>query len=194
MSLRAVFSQNILVRWLTGRSAATDLAVTMSGVRLGERLLQVGLGDGRLLVALAAKVGMSGRTCGLDERADAVTRAEAAAAREGVLVELQQARCDALPFAAGDFDAVVVNAAPPAPVDAGAALFREAERVLRPGGRCVVVTKGARRGGALGSEDRGIGRHPNHVVAEMRAAGFRAARVLAEREGLAFAEGVKSAE
>lgn len=129
MSFSAVFSQNILIRWLTGRTGAPDLAVTMSGIRLGERLLQVGLADGRLLVALAAKIGMSGRTCGVDEQAAAVSRAEAAATREGVLVELHQLTDGVLPFDASDFDAVVVNV-PEATVE----LCREALRVSGPAG------------------------------------------------------------
>ena len=81
MGFSAVFSQNILIRWLTGRGGTHDLSVTMSGIRLGERLLQVGLADGRLLVALAAKIGMSGRSCGVDEQAAAVSRAEASRRR-----------------------------------------------------------------------------------------------------------------
>jgi SAM-dependent methyltransferase len=190
MSFSAVFSQNILVRWLTGRSGAPDLAVTMSGIRLGERLLQIGLADGRLLVALAAKIGMSGRTCGIDTEAAAVSRAEAAAAREGVLVEVHQAAVGGLPFDAGDFDAVVVNA-PEVTVE----LCREALRVLRSGGRCVVIMKPGRQG-ISGNATSGTGHaaaSPADVVEVMRGSGFKAARLLAERDGFAFAEGVKSA-
>lgn len=190
MSFSAVFSQNILVRWLTGRTGAHDLAVTMSGIRLGERLLQIGLADGRLLVALASKIGMSGRTCGVDEQAAAVSRADAAASREGVLVELHHLTDRVMPFDASDFDAVVVNV----PV-VTAELCREAFRVLRPGGRCVVVMKPARHGSAGNPtrETSHAASSPADVVEVMRNSGFKAARLLAEREGLAFAEGVKSA-
>ena len=198
MGFSGLFSQNLLVRWLTGRGGTHDLAVTMSGIRLGERLLQVGLGDGRLLVALAGKIGLSGRSCGVDPEAPAVTRAAAMAERGGVLVEVQHAPPSLLPFADGEFDVVVVDlAGAPAALgtDPGPA-FREAWRVLRPGGRCVALMKQV-RGGAIGAVEHRTGRAvtaPADLVREMRASGFKAARLLAERDGLAFAEGVRSAE
>ena len=94
----------------------------------------------------------------------------------------------------GDFDVIVVNV-PGSPALAGHALFREAVRVLRPGGRCVVVTKPARASspGAGPARAGHAAMAPAELVETMRGAGFRAARLLAEREGLAFAEGVKSA-
>ena len=51
-------------------AACEPLAVAMSGVRLGERLLQIGVDDPPLLGALAAKVGLSGHAAvvTLDER------------------------------------------------------------------------------------------------------------------------------
>ena len=37
------------------------LAVTMSGVRLGERALQIGEGDVRVMTLIAARTGLTGR-------------------------------------------------------------------------------------------------------------------------------------
>ena len=89
--------------------------VTMSGIRLGERLLQIGLADGRLLIALAAKIGMSGRSCGVDDRGRGGGPRGGRGHREGVLVELHHLTEGVLPFDDGDFDVVVVNLASPKP-------------------------------------------------------------------------------
>ena len=52
------------------RVGRDPLVMTMSGVRLGERLLQIGVDDPAVLGALAAKVGLSGHAAvvTLDER------------------------------------------------------------------------------------------------------------------------------
>jgi SAM-dependent methyltransferase len=192
MGFLELFRQNVLVQWLTGRPGAHDLTVTMSGVRLGERFLQIGLGDGALLVALAAKTGLSGRACGIDEDQDTLNAARRTAERSGVLAELERAVPPTLPFDAGNFDLVVVNAVSLRPLASwGTPFFGEVIRVLRPGGRCVVVTKGAQ--GGLGHHAAPGAPASAGILEDMRGAGFRAPRLLAEREGLAFAEAVRSA-
>jgi hypothetical protein len=58
--------------------------------------------------------------------------------------------------------------------------------VLRDGGRCLVLTdvpKGGNRG-------RGQGPSPAHLLEILSAAGFRAARIVAARDGLGFVEAV----
>jgi ubiquinone/menaquinone biosynthesis C-methylase UbiE len=174
MGFADLIANNVLLRWLIGRSAANDLSVTMSGVRIGERVLQVGVGDGALLAALAAKVGMSGRACGIDEDAAAVARADRAAAKGGVLVELEHAAPGPFPYDPGAFDVVVFSGVGASGVTSPPACG-EAARVLRPGGRCLVILK--------------AGRASDEIVALLRQSGFRAARLLAEREGQAFVEG-----
>jgi SAM-dependent methyltransferase len=194
MGLGDLLAQNVLIRWLRGRGASPDLALSMTGVRLGERVAQIGLGDGALFVALAGKVGLTGRACGVDEGPVAVRRARRAAERAGVLVELEQAPVATLPLDAGAFDLVVVMAAS-STATPEAAVLAEALRVLRPGGRCVAVVP-AGRGGLFGAiaaaRDAGPQTAPQQLVDRFQQCGFRASRLLAAREGLAFFEAMKA--
>jgi len=185
MALSDVFAQNVLVRWLTGNRQRYDLAVSMTGVKLGERLLQVGCADAGLLAALGAKVGYSGRACGLDTDTAAATSARANAERDGVLVETFTAPYDRFPFDADSFDVVVIR--PGGTLGDGpavAAAAHEANRVLRPGGRCLAITTRGRGSVALSNDA---------LLQAAGGAGFRGARVLAEREGWVFVEALKAA-
>jgi ubiquinone/menaquinone biosynthesis C-methylase UbiE len=167
-------------------------AVTMVGIKMGDRLLQLGCGDGKLLAALALKVGLTGRACGVDTSDEGVERARAAAAQEGALVELQRAPYAMLPFDAAAFDLIVLHdmlrgLAPQPRVMA----IGESARVLRPSGRCLVVDR-AERGG-LGALIGGPRPDPTYQPAELlRTGGFRAVRLLADREGFSFVEGLKT--
>ena len=57
-----------------------DLAVSMVGIKLGNALLQLGCGDGGLLAALAAKVGLTGRAAAVDATPEGVAAGELGAA------------------------------------------------------------------------------------------------------------------
>jgi SAM-dependent methyltransferase len=172
-----------------------DLAVSMVGLKLGDTFLQMGCGDGGLLAALAAKVGLTGRACAVDDSEAGVARGTQGAARGGVLVEIAQAPYDRLPHDSEAFDVVVLNdllgGLAPEPRAAG---LREAQRVLRPGGRLLIV-EGIGRSGLAAL----IGRRPPdaHYVASggaeaaLKAAGFAAVRTLSERAGLRFVEAVR---
>ena len=180
--------------WLR-KPVGDPLAVSMPGVKLGDRLLVLGCSDTRLIAALATKAGLTGRTCIVDESEDTRAKAAATVEREGALVESFAAPMTSLPFDAASFDLVIVrNVLRDAPADRRVPLATEAHRVLRPGGRCLVIDDG-RRGGLsalLGGrrEDPAYGgaAGPSMVLGQ---SGFRGARVLAEREGLVFVEGVK---
>ena len=172
-----------------------DLAVSMVGVRMGDRLLQIGSGDGGLFAALAGKVGLTGRACAIDEDGAVVARAQRAAAAAGVLAEIVRAPYDRLPFDRGAFDLVVVREVLPAlRPEQRVACLCETLRVLRPGGRCVAIETAPR--GGLGALLAPKGTDPRYAAAggavtALEAEGFRATRLLTEREGLIFIEGVK---
>ena len=165
------------MRWFRASAPGDPLAVTMTGVKLGDRLLIIGGGDAKLVAQLALKPGLTGRTCMVDEREATSARAAQAALKEGALMESETASFAALPYPSDAFDLVVVNhALREFSAEKRVAVLAEARRVVRDGGRCIAVEK---RGRPLEIEDA------------FRAAGYRAVRTLAEREGLAFIEGAK---
>jgi ubiquinone/menaquinone biosynthesis C-methylase UbiE len=170
------------------KSTSEALAVSMAGIKLGDRLLIVGCSDPLLIAQLATKTGLTGRACAVDDEEATVTRAARVALREGALVETLVSPLGSLPLDAAAFDvAVVRGAVSRLPNESRLGCLTEVRRVLRPGGRCLVIDS-ARRGlaalvGAASSDYATVGL--------LEAAGFKAARVLAERDGLTFAEAVK---
>jgi arsenite methyltransferase len=104
-------------------------------VRAGERVLDIGVGPGFLASELSA---MGVEVVGLDVSEAVLALARRRFAVDGVVVELVVGDCTALPFPNGTFDAVVAVQVLEFVDDVGAAL-REAARVLRAGGRLLVV-------------------------------------------------------
>jgi len=180
------------------KSAPTEpMAVTMAGVKMGDRLLAVGARDSALIAALAAKTGLSGRACAVDADAERVKAAGPAIEREGSLVEVTRAPWGMLPYDEKSFDVVVVrDVLMTLPADARSLAAGELLRVLRPGGRAVVIESAPR--GGIGALFNKIEMDSTYVssggaVKALSRAGFAATRVLAEHEGLIFVEGVKRA-
>ena len=177
--------------WLRKMPAGEPLNVAMAGVRSGDRLLVLGADAPKAIAQLALKPGLNGRTCIVDDDARRVQHAAAAAEREGALVEHQTSAGMTVPYDSESFDVVVVNHLLPR-LDAGQREQRlaEAARVLRAGGRCVVIQTG-RRGGLAGLVGGGSTMSATEVEALLTVTGFRAVHTLAEREGLLFVEGAR---
>jgi len=176
------------------KSSLERLPVAMSGVRMGERALQIGIDDRSLAGAIAAKVGLSGHAAFALTSEGNAARARSAGETAGVLVDVQVAPLPTLPFAADAFDVIVIHAGdrslPALDDSASVPLLREANRVLRGGGRLLVIEGGPRGiAGLLRPRARLL--DPAATVAALTTAGFRAARPLAEREGYRFTEGLK---
>jgi SAM-dependent methyltransferase len=106
-----------------------------AGLAAATRLLDVGCGTGRLANAAAERFGV--RAWGIDSSPPMVAQARAAAARG---VAFRVASADALPFRDGWFDAVTMRLVVHALGDARRNAFREAARVLAPGGRVFIWT------------------------------------------------------
>jgi len=163
------------------------LPVTMSAVRTGERVLQVGVDDAAIASAIAAKAGLSGNAAlAVSDERDAA-RAQRAFANAGILVDVKITPLTTLPFESDTFDLVVVHAAR----ERGSRdAMREWHRVLRRGGRVTTIEGGP--AGGLTAMFKTQRLPEGDVVGDLEAAGFRPARLLAEREGYRFAEGIKT--
>lgn len=178
--------------WFRETADTEPLAVSMAGIRLGNRLLVVGCSDPKLIAAIAVKTGLTGRACALDENGALAASAQAIIEREGALVETFTAPPTMMPLDGESFDVVVIrNLLRELPADRRAGCLREVMRVVRGGGRCLVIDN-ARRGG-LGALFGGSTPADYNAVETMQQQGFKAVRILAERDGLAFVEGVKPA-
>jgi SAM-dependent methyltransferase len=176
------------------------LVIAMSGVRLGERLLQIGVDDPAVLGALAAKVGISGHAAvvTLDDRS--ATRARNGIAEASTLADVTVVGNGVLPFTDASFDVVVIHSVGGLLATAGgdmrAHLLADALRVMRTGGRAIVAEAGVRTGlkALLAPAPKRDEQYEQGggTVAAMEAAGFKPVRLLADRDGLRFTEGLKS--
>jgi SAM-dependent methyltransferase len=181
------------------KSRLEPLPITMTGVRMGERLLQIGVDDPVTAGTLAKKVGLSGSNALLAPAEADAERARSAAAAAGVLIDVQVAPWRLFPFDAGAFDLIVVHATrgllASLPPEDRVACLQESRRVLRPGGRIIVIESGPR--GGLAGLLRGH-RIDEHYAAgggaegALKAEGFRPVRLLGEADGLKFTEGLKA--
>jgi SAM-dependent methyltransferase len=105
----------------------------------GETVLDIGCGAGVDSLVAALLVGPAGRVVGLDATPEMVARAKANLEHLGLAnVNFEVAEAEALPFPDHDFDVVISNGVLNLVVDKMAA-FREACRVLKPGGRFLVA-------------------------------------------------------
>src|SRR5687767_15459775 len=173
-----------LLRMLTrARARAMDpLQVSMTGVRMGERFVQIGCHDRALLSGLAAKVGLSG-TAAVAAFDDAeAKRAGGVGAKIGALIDTHRIEGRALPFDSAQFDMVVVDDTngrfAAIADDVRLDYLREAKRLVRQGGRVEIV-------------EGTVARAPGYdAMRDLTTAGFKPARLLAERDGFRFLEGL----
>ncbi|MEI6670114.1 MAG: hypothetical protein WCP29_18350 [Acidobacteriota bacterium] len=173
-----------------------DLAVDMAGVRMGERIIQVGTGDPRVFALASSKVGLTGHACAIVDTAAAKAALEDAAARQGVLVEVTVESETTWPYDPASFDLAFVDANPLQGAGASARQGRltNVVRVVRPGGRILAIQRVPRGIAARWGFERRTGTPglaAQELVRFVEQAGCRPVRVLAEREGMIFVEGFR---
>jgi len=172
------------ISWLpadvTGLSLGCGDPITLAGLEPGQAVLDLGSGAGIDVFMAARQVGMDGRVIGVDMTPAMLEKANRNKAQIGLdNVEFRHGYIEALPVEDNVIDVIisncVINLSPDKP-----AVFREAFRVLRPGGRIAasdMVTQGkfspqeradasAWAGCITGAEDVA------DYVAAMNAAGF----------------------
>lgn len=123
-------------------SATSAEALRLADVREGQLALELAVGTGRDLARLAAQVGATGRVIGCDLSGGMIRQARRAVGRAGVAARVRLQRCDArhIPVRAGTVDLVFASRlldlvdTPQLPV-----ILNECLRVLKPGGRLVLV-------------------------------------------------------
>jgi ubiquinone/menaquinone biosynthesis C-methylase UbiE len=116
----------------------------------GMHVLDMGCGTGTFALAVADKVGPTGKVCGVDISQAQISRAIQKAGGSAVPLEFRQGSMDAVPFADAAFDVVVSLVAfhhATSAVRRGA--LREAVRVLKPGGTFVLADLNAPKPGPL---------------------------------------------
>ena len=116
----------------------TEAVMRLLDIREGERVLDLGAGTGRHAAALARR---GTEVIAVDASEEMLRVAEARTG--GTSVRLVRADATALPFADGEFDAVLAVTSLCFTSDPMGAL-REAKRVLRPNGRLVLGELNAR--------------------------------------------------
>jgi demethylmenaquinone methyltransferase/2-methoxy-6-polyprenyl-1,4-benzoquinol methylase len=116
-------------------------AVRYSGAKQGDSVLDCATGTGDLALVFKRTVGASGRVVGTDFCPEMLQSAPAKAQKEGLPVEFQVADAMALPFADATFDVASI-AFGIRNVDDPVKCLKEMARVVKPGGRVVVLEFG----------------------------------------------------
>jgi ubiquinone/menaquinone biosynthesis C-methylase UbiE len=139
---------DLLLRLFWGRSEQgyRNRIVELARLRAGDSVLDVGCGTGTLAIAARRGVGAASSVAGIDPSPEMIARARSKAAEAGVAIDFRVAAAEALPFADASFDAVLnTTVLHCLPQDARGAAIGEMRRVLKRGGRLLIVDFGGPR-------------------------------------------------
>ncbi len=116
--------------------AGVGYHLDLARVVAGERVLDLGSGSGMDVFAAAVQAGPGGSVVGVDITPEQLAKAQRL--RRDEHVTFQRARIEELPFDDASFDVVISNGVVNLSADKPA-VFAEAARVLRPGGRLALA-------------------------------------------------------
>lgn len=140
--IRWAFFYDMLVgAFLLGKERTMrELTVDLAQLQPGESVLDVGCGTGSLAIAVKRRLGTAGTMQGIDAAPEMVARARQKAKAADVDVEFRVAAVERLPYPDAQFDVVLSSLMlHHLPVDLRRPAFTEIRRVLKPGGRLLVV-------------------------------------------------------
>jgi ubiquinone/menaquinone biosynthesis C-methylase UbiE len=129
-----------------GREGALrERMLDLARVKTGESVLDVGCGTGTLAIAAKRRVGAAGAVHGIDASPEMIARARKKTNRANVSVTFDVALAESLPFPDARFDVVLSTVMLHHLRRAvREQCLREIRRVLKPGGRVLVVDFGKR--------------------------------------------------
>ncbi len=173
-------------------------SVELAGIQPGERVLDVGCGTGDLTLAATACAGTQGEVVGIDASPEMIAVARRKADGKGAPARFDVALIERIPFPEGYFDVVLsslmLHHLPGQLKQAGLA---EVHRVLKPGGRLLVVDMRDEPSGMVRTLIAALGhgsalQRPGNLQALLRGAGFAMAAEGSMAAGvLAYAIGTK---
>ena len=162
---------------MLGREGAfREKVLDLARIKVGESVLDVGCGTGTLAIAAKRRVGQGGDVLGIDVSPEMIARARKKASKAALKIDFRNEAIEALPFADAQFDGVLstlmLHHMPAKVREQG---VREMRRVLKPGGRVLILDFGGTK------QQRGLLAHfhqrhghvkPAEVVELLSAAGL----------------------
>jgi len=120
--------------------AIREITAEMGHIKLGDTVLEVGCGTGELTIAAKVRAGFAGKVFGIDAVPEMIEVARSKVAELGVEIDFQVDLIEALSFADDTFDVVLSSLMMHhLPDDVKLKGLSEIHRVLKPGGRLLVV-------------------------------------------------------
>lgn len=165
--------------WLATRGRERrlrEMILSLARPQPGEALLDVGCGTGTLALAARPRLGPAGEAFGIDASSEMVAGARRKAVRAGMQVTFETAQAQDLPFPDARFDLVTSTLMlHHLPRTTREACAREVRRVLKPGGRALIVdfaTSSQEQGGLLHRLHRHGRVKPEEILGLARAVGL----------------------